>query len=158
LNKHYKSRKRVEKQFKIKELPDAKTVKIEIITGAVMHKCIMYFSDGNRFVLTLHRIGSTMVLSKPRMDLYTQDKLAVLDYLAQIVFENTDFIVVEDKELYKPQLQISKYQVAGFLSQEETIAYSISAELLNQKDNFKNYVIDVKSRKAKDFKFPVTHG
>lgn len=158
MSKHYKNRRRVEKQFRIKELPDTKTVKLEIITGNAMHKCIMHFSDGNRFVLSLYRIGDTIVLTKPRMDLYTEEKLAVFGYLAELVFENTDFIVVEDKELFTVEILVNKYQVAGFLEQEETVAYTLSAELLNQKGNFENYDISVRSRQAKNFKFPVTHG
>jgi hypothetical protein len=148
----YNKRKGFEKSYtKYREL-NVKPIVIKVYKGTIMHRCDITFRDGNKQTLVLHKIGTNIILSQPKMWEYPMEKLAVLDHLTKLTFENTSYTVIESNELWKPSSALRKYKVAGEVNTDESIIYALSTKSFEEKD-FNDYDIRCKSTIAKIFKF-----
>jgi len=154
--KHYKERRRFEDSYT--SYPELARVPItmKLIMGTIMHRCNITFQDGNKFELTLHKIGDNINLAHPKMWEYPMEKMAILDYLSNLAFFNDSFTITEQSELYKHSKELDTYRVAGELALPSHIVYGISTETFHEK-HFVDYDIRVESKVAKNFKFPVKH-
>jgi hypothetical protein len=154
----YNKRKDFEKKnyAQYKEL-DVKPISIQIILGSIMHRCNIVFGDGNKQSLVIHKIDNNLVLSQPRMWEYSMDKLAVLEYLTNIVFFNDTYTIVECAELYKESKHLKKYKIIGSINSSGSYIYALSTESFQEED-FYDYDIRCKTIVAKVFKFKTRYG
>ena len=150
----YNQRKKFEDDFlKYKDLKREK-IKVTIIFGSIMHRADITFSDGNNFRLTIHKIGDDLILSQPKLWDYTEQKLAVMNYLTDLAFFNESYTIIEDIELHKTNDVIKAYKAKGEIVSPTTYKYSIHPASFHEKD-FIDYDVRVTNKVAKDFKFPV---
>ena len=138
---------------KYREL-EGRPIKVKFVMGSIMHRIDIEFRDGNSQKIYLHKIGDTVVLSVPRMWEYPMEKLAVLDYVTQLLLNNQTYLIVEDKELYKEDERIDFYRISGTIKSGDSICYGISTELFED-DHFTDYDVRVIKSVAKDYNFPV---
>ena len=152
LKNTYQLRKKHENDFvKYKDLKrDSITVKL--VLGTVMHRVDLTFTDGNNFRLTLHKVGDDIVLAFPKMWEYSLEKLAVLDYLTNIVFFNDSYTIIEDVELYTPEDNIDYYKVVPSIISPSTYKYSIHTDSFHE-SHFSDFDVRIVHKVAKVFKF-----
>lgn len=147
--KNYRLRQKTITNSKYKHI-DQKNIDVTLIMGIVMHKCYIKFNDGNRFTLTIHKIGDVLVLAQPRLDLYTQEKMAVLQHLSDLIYFNDNYLIVEQEDFYTYDLPS---RVGNAIFQEQTTVLSLSPELMHEKD-YEGYSVNIISKQAKVYKFP----
>lgn len=153
-NTQYNQRKRVENTFtKYKEI-NKKSIKVGLILGKTMHRVDITFSDGNHIKWSLFIVENNIIISKPRMWEYPMEKLAVMDYLTDVIFSNDTWTIIEDRELYTEDEEVKPYKISGEINTPETTIYSLATDVFHE-EHFIDYDIRIISKVAKDYKFPV---